>query len=155
MKRRAPRGPAREQRFAVHGCDSRDHLSKSTLARAAPRGRARGRAITRLVVEDGPHGGQCGQGQQASQEDRSVLRLGGLRRSGRDAAGLLLGEFLPLHVRLDLLRHLGRADGAGPITASMVSLHPTEVDRVAAKRLFFAMRSVLLQWVGSPPGTSR
>src|SRR6266568_7427043 len=77
-----------------------------------------------------------GRGEQVKKTGASWRRRAGSGRSGRDAAGLLLGEFLSLHVRPDLLRHLGRADGPPAHDRFHGVLAALEVDRVAAKRLF-------------------
>src|SRR6266508_1151624 len=77
-----------------------------------------------------------GGGGQVKKTGTSWRRRAGSGRSGRDAAALLLGESLPLHVRPDLLRHLGRADGPPAHNRLHRVLASLEVDRVAAKRLF-------------------
>src|SRR6266496_4941442 len=77
---------------------------------------------------------------EAAGKSRRPERPGGAGQAKDDPVeaqrGLLLGESLPLHVRPDLLGHLGRADGARAHHRLHGVLASLEVDRVATKRLF-------------------
>src|ERR1700682_1910333 len=97
----------------------------------------------------------------AEGKSRRPERPGGAGRAQDDPAesqrGLLLGESLPLHVRPDLLRHLGGADGRPAHDGLHAVLASLEVDRVSAKRLFLrhAFCPPSSWFWDSPPGASR